>query len=711
MDKVFDRCKQINDIINRNEENLAREKLILLLDYINSHPEKKRIYEYYGQILNHLKRELGFYPYMEIEHAIWQDRYAYEYFTLPIGKNNKYLPIHREQSNVINKLLQGDSFLLSAPTSFGKSFIIDAFISIKNPLSVLIIVPTLALMDETRRRLQNKFSSKYRIITTPDTSFNSEESKIFIFPQERALSYIHKINYLDLFVVDEFYKIDSKFDKDRSPSLLKAINYFKNISKQMYFIAPNISAPSDDLKKYIKNIEFLKLDFSTVALKITDYSSEIPKITSKNKNALTIKQDKLLYILQQNIDKTLIYSATYNDINTLSDYLTKNINYNSQDNQLISSFSQWLVQNYGIHWRLPRLISKGIGIHTGRLHRSIAQLVIKLFEEDNAINIILSTSSIIEGVNTSAKNVIIWKTKNGTKNLDFYSYKNVIGRSGRMFKHFVGNVFLLDRPPQDASVTLSINFDDNLLLDYIENDEEEINNSQLKDKALSNSQKLFLLTGKNYHKIIESITNSDIQIKFGNLIVLITELEDDQFRQSLKHLQNKSFNNLYKILNLKIISTPDRYSYFVNFVSYISKNFNQPLPNQIEELRKKLFGSFSVDDYFQYEKIVTFDLAQLIADINIIVNILYPNDNIDLSWVATQFSSAFLPPNILLLEEFGLPRSISLQIQNKFDNDVIQNKNIQEVINYLNEKKLKIISLFDKDNFEYYILEHFYSGL
>ncbi|WP_107853582.1 DEAD/DEAH box helicase [Neisseria elongata] len=710
MDKVFKQCKDINDLININEEKTARDILIFLLDYINGHSKKKEIYEYYGKILNHLKRELGFYPYMEIEHAIWQDRYAYEYFTLPIGKDNEYLTVHREQSNVINKLLQGDSFLLSAPTSFGKSFLIDAFISIQNPLSVLIIVPTLALMDETRRRLQNKFSSKYRIITTPDAPFNPEEYKIFIFPQERALSYIHKIDCLDLFVVDEFYKIDSKFDKERSPSLLKAINYFKNISKQMYFIAPNISAPSNDLKKYIKNIEFLKLDFSTVALKITDYSSEIPKITNKNKKGLIIKQNRILHILQQNIDKTLIYSATYNDINILSDFLSKNINYNSQDNQLILNFSQWLVHNYGIHWSLPKLISKGIGIHTGRLHRSIAQLVIKLFEEENAINIILSTSSIIEGVNTSAKNVIIWKAKNGTKNLDFYSYKNVIGRSGRMFKHFVGNVFLLDRAPQDESVTLSINFDDNILLDYIENDDEEINNPQLKNRAISNSQKLFSLTGKKYHEIIESITNSDIQIKFEDLIALITELEDYKFRQSLKYLQNKYFNNLYNILNLKIISTPNKYSYFVNFVDYISKNFNQPIPKQIEELRKKLFGSFSVDDYFQYEKIVTFDLAQLIADINIIVNILYPNDNIDLSWVATQFSSAFLPPNILLLEEFGLPRSISLQMQNKL-NDVIQHNNIQEVIKYFNENRLTIISFFNKNSFESYILEHFYSGL
>lgn len=711
MDIVFKKCKDINDLININEEKTARDILIFLLDYINSHAEKKEIYEYYGQILNHLKRELGFYPYMEIEHAIWQDRYAYEYFTLPIGKDNKYLTVHREQSNVINKLLQGDSFLLSAPTSFGKSFLIDAFISIKNPLSVLIIVPTLALMDETRRRLQNKFSSKYRIITTPDAPFNPEEYKIFIFPQERALSYIHKIDCLDLFVVDEFYKIDSKFDKDRSPSLLKAINYFKNISKQMYFVAPNISSFSDDLKKYIKNIEFLKLDFSTVALNITDCSSEIPKVTNRNKNGLIIKQNKLLQILQKNSDKTLIYSATYNDINILSDFLSKNINYNFQNNQLILKFSQWLVHNYGIHWSLPRLVSKGIGVHTGRLHRSIAQLVIKLFEEENAINIILSTSSIIEGVNTSAKNVIIWKAKNGTKNLDFYSYKNVIGRSGRMFKHFVGNVFLLDRPPQDESVTLSITFDDNLLFDYIENDKKEISNSQLENKALSNSHKLFSLTGENYHKIIKCITNSDIQIKFEDLIVLITELDNNQFRQSLKHLQNKYFDNLYKILNLKIISTPNKYRYFVNFVEYISKNFNQPIPAQIEALRKILFGSFSVDDYFQYEKVVTFDLAQLIADINIIVNILYSDEHIDLSWVATQFSSAFLPPNILLLEEFGLPRSISLQIQNKLNIDVIKNKNIQEVINYFNDNKLAIISLFNKNNFEYYILEHFYSGL
>jgi reverse gyrase len=47
-----------------------------------------------------------------------------------------------------------------APTSFGKSFIIDAFIALKQPKNIAIIVPTIALTDETRRRLQRKFSNQ-----------------------------------------------------------------------------------------------------------------------------------------------------------------------------------------------------------------------------------------------------------------------------------------------------------------------------------------------------------------------------------------------------------------------------------------------------------------------------------------------------------------------------------------------------------------------
>src|SRR5690606_10289485 len=141
---------------------------------------------------------------------------------------------------------------VSAPTSFGKSFIVDSFISIKKPTNVVIIVPTIALTDETRRRLHRKFSSEYKIITTPDVPLS--EKNILIFPQERSISYADKLDRIDILVVDEFYKASAKFDKDRSPALLRAILKLGKKSHQRYFLAPNISSLKDNM--FTKDMEF-----------------------------------------------------------------------------------------------------------------------------------------------------------------------------------------------------------------------------------------------------------------------------------------------------------------------------------------------------------------------------------------------------------------------------------------------------------------------
>ena len=128
---------------------------------------------------------------------------------------------------------------MSAPTSFGKSFVIDSFISIKRPANVVILVPTIALADETRRRLHRKFAGEYKIITTAEQSLS--EKNIFIFPQERALRYAQVIERVDILIVDEFYKASKDFDQERSPSLIKAILTLSQIAEQRYVLAPNIA--------------------------------------------------------------------------------------------------------------------------------------------------------------------------------------------------------------------------------------------------------------------------------------------------------------------------------------------------------------------------------------------------------------------------------------------------------------------------------------
>ncbi len=74
--------------------------------------------------------------------------------------------------------------------------------------------------------------------------------------------------------------------------------------------------------------------------------------------------------------------------------------------------------------------------------------MIRAFEEGK-LNILLCTSTLIEGVNTAAKNVIVYDNKLKKKPLDFFTFNNIRSRSGRMFRHFIGHVFVFDEPPQE----------------------------------------------------------------------------------------------------------------------------------------------------------------------------------------------------------------------------------------------------------------------
>ncbi len=110
--------------------------------------------------------------------------------------------------------MDGESVVLSAPTSFGKSLVIDALIASGQYRNVAIVVPTIALIDETRRRL-SRFSPTYKVITR--VSQPLAERNLLVLTQERVLD-IEKLPDIDLFVIDEFYKLspDREGDADRA---------------------------------------------------------------------------------------------------------------------------------------------------------------------------------------------------------------------------------------------------------------------------------------------------------------------------------------------------------------------------------------------------------------------------------------------------------------------------------------------------------------
>ncbi len=697
--EIFETCHVVNDYLIANNEVMARNELIKLLDY-HARNEIE-----YTPLVNHLIRATGLFPYLQPENSSWEDRYVYEVFKVDIG--GKESTLHREQSSLLKRLVNGENIAVSAPTSFGKSFVIDAFISINKPNNVVIIVPTIALTDETRRRLYKKFSNQYKIITT--TEVELADKNIFIFPQERAMNYVNKIDSIDILIIDEFYKASSDYDKTRSPSLLKAIIKLGQKSKQKYFLAPNITSIGDNV--FTQDMTFEdKLDFNTVYLEKFDLYKEI------NKDEI-LKGQALLNILAETKTKSLIYAASYPQIDKVSNLLNENIPISQKP--LLISFSKWLTVNYGANWKLTNLIKRGIGIHNGQLHRSISQIQVKLFEEREGIDNIISTSSIIEGVNTSAENVIIWRNRKsgGNSILDSFTYKNIIGRGGRMFKYFIGKIYLLEAPPEEGATQLDIPFPDTILGD-IDADvyKASLNNEQIAKITVFKQEMYDILGKETYDRLLKE------NIFQSNNSDFIKETAK-QMKQNPAEWNGLSFLNsddteswdrlLWKIISLHPGEWGDgpygvQHKKFVAFVKVLVDNWGRTIPELLDELDE---DEIDIEQFFKLERIAAFNLSSLISDINILQKEIL-NNGTDVSPFISRVSHAFLPSVVYQLEEYGLPRMISRKLhQYGLVNFLDEELNIHKAIEmFHNIGKEKIFSLFI-DDFDKYIIEYFYDGI
>lgn len=693
-EQVFDRCHIINGLLIDNQENEARQELIKLLDYHNTNQLA------YNPLVNHLIRETGLFPYLELETSNWEERFIYNAFKVDVGEENP-LTLHREQSFLLKKLLEGKNIAVSAPTSFGKSFVIDAYIKIKKPNNVLIIVPTLALTDETRRRLYKKFAHEYKIITTSDVELS--DKNIFIFPQERAMNYINIVESFDIMIVDEFYKASSKFDKERSPSLIRAMIKLGAKSNQKYYLAPNITSLENN--PFTDDMEFIRLDFNTVFLEKHELYNQI-----KNNDE---KSEVLLEILSKNKGKSLIYAGTYSNIDSLTILFLAT--YEPVKNELLEMFANWLSKNYDFNWSLTKLVSREIGVHNGRLHRSLSQIQVKLFEEGEGIRNLISTSSIIEGVNTSAENVIIWRNRKGSAKLDDFTYKNIIGRGGRMFKHFIGKIYILEQPPEEGLTQLSIPFPDEILGDLEESKYDGLlTKEQVAKLKFYNDEMAELVGAKVYEELkSESIFQSSNSDLIKAIAIDLTKNPDEW--NGLYYLNEFKPENwdrlLYKVIKLQPGNWDCSYKTFVEFIKIMAYNWTKSIPELLKELEDYDVG---IDTFFLLERNVTYKFSALLNDLNTLQKRILKNKQYDISKFIKWCSNAFLPKVVFQLEEYGLPRMISKKIHESkvidfYDSDLT----IHKVVEKFNEigKKMTIETTSNLDEFDKYILNYFFDGI
>lgn len=691
--EIFEECAQINALIENSNKAEARSMVINLLDKL------RRDGNEYTPLINHVIREVGLFPYIDPKTALWEDQVVVEAFKANVGDETP-VTLHSAQSHVLKRLLLGDNIAVSAPTSFGKSFIVDAFIAIRQPENVVMIVPTIALADETRRRIEHKFSHKYKIITTTDATIT--ERNIFIFPQERSFAYLDKLEKIDMLIVDEFYKASSMFDDDRSPSLLSAIIELGRISRQKYYLAPNIHKIADNV--FTQGMQFMRLtDFKTVITK----AAKIYEKRRSDENVDEFKKNNLVNILQNNTAKTLVYAGSYNNINKVSTILADNLPY--KETSLLRDFNDWLKVNYGDSFSLCQLSERGIGIHNGKMHRSLSQIQVKLFECTEGLDTIISTSSIIEGVNTQAEQVIVWSNKNGLHKFDYFTYRNIIGRAGRMFKYFVGKVYLLEEPPVQENTTLTIDFPDEVA-ESLDSEDPGIEINQEQNNHIKEYEEFMMnaLGAENFRQIrkLSIFKSCDPRI----LKSLIEKLKANpnwprgyaalaatntyNWREPVLDVVSLLGDNMARLIKIAIWKMPDNWT------------------RSIAEVYSEL-SDISYEDLFSAERYLSYNLCSTLSVINILKKSFDPTSP-DISLFIGRAANAFLPKLVYQLEEYGLPRMISRKIQNSglinLEDDSVEISEIIKQFNNIGREKV-IQGLNNLLPFDKFIINYFYDGI
>lgn len=387
---------------------------------------------------------------------------------------NENMKVHKYQMRIMDLFQNGklNRYFLSASTSFGKTHIVFEIIKKMNYRNVVLIFPTIALLSENLEKLisddnYSYFKDKYKIHTLSEVT-EFETNNIFIYTPERFLSFKEKnpttIKF-DFAFIDEIYKIDNEYlldeevkENERDVAYRLSVFYALENNVDVLLAGPYIDFydsnkngynSSFDNFLYLNKIELLNYNqYEIVSKSYEDIKSkkhiDVDKYLEFDFET-NKKPDRLIEIVKkinEINENTIVYCSTRNYTETYATTLLESDVFNNHSDNDYSDFINHISKNFSRDWTIIKALKKGIGVHHGLIPKYIQKEIITLFNSGQ-LKVLLSTTTITEGVNTSAKNLIVLHSKKGDKELKKFDAKNIAGRAGRFLYHYSGRVIVL----------------------------------------------------------------------------------------------------------------------------------------------------------------------------------------------------------------------------------------------------------------------------
>lgn len=693
----FELFQAIANAINSTDcsaQTDGRNHLIKVIDVWNQVPTTMK------PMWEDLIESVGFYPYIEKFKMTVSDldaRIRQEYH------RSNYIfdkTLHSKQKELSDLVLSKQNVIVSAPTSFGKSLLIEEIVASGIYTNIVIIQPTLALLDETRIKLK-QYADQYKIIVRTSQEATEEKGNIFLLTAERVLEY-PALPDIDLLIIDEFYKLSKQREDNRANILnIAFLRLTKNPNCRFYLLGPNIDNISPGfLEKY--NAVFFKTDYSLVYTETEDRYDSV-----KKKQGGKVSNEDIFTVLDSADDQSLIFCSSPSTARKLAFAYCKYLEDQGIQKNADIPLIQWIHENLSVEWSLAHCLSNEIGIHDGSMPKHITTATIKYFN-DRKLKFLFCTNTIIEGVNTSAKNVIYYDDKIGTRDVDYFDYANIRGRAGRLMEHCVGKIINLKQPPEPNQLVVDIPaytqnpIDDEVLVN-IEKDEVKPFNMDRYQHFESLPKELQIILKRNAVSIHDQLELLPLiremmldpqkrgDIIWGALrdkrlyyhLYAIFELVKDRFVEgndknvlfSTGWMASQTTNYLYSNKSLRKL-IDDRISYVAKeFLKkekpdFVAEQFNlQQFTRDYPDAARQ-FADDAIETVFKFQKNwLQYKIPKWLNVVDSLQKYVAKELGIqpgDYSYIAEAIENEFIDANIRILAEYGVPSSAIRKILDRY---------------------------------------------
>lgn len=433
-------------MLNSDDSNVKKWGYRIIVIYCNKTKNYAPLYE--------IAINQGLYPIVKyIDNKVLDENH--NVFTelnsayLEIFKSgNVYFSEQQYRLNSFYSINKDNSISVVAPTSYGKTELIIKTIQECKNKNICIITPTKALLSQTRSRiLKAKIEWIHKVVVHPDMYNNNDENCVAVLTQERLLRLLKNnpslsFNYV---IVDEAHNILNSTNREEMLASTIIVLNKRNPQTAFKFLTPfinnsdnlNIKYTSYNLsdfiiKEYIKTEKIYLYDIrSNTGLSLYDqFINDWIHIDNEPTNQTSIQ-----FIVNHSSDKNIIYFNKPSDIEEYAREMIANLpdlELNDDLNKAIEHISQYIDPEY----TLVKCLRKGIIYHHGSVPDSIRGYIEFLFAKMPEIRYVITSSTLLEGVNIPASRLFIMNNKKGRSSLNGSAFKNLIGRICRFSEVF-----------------------------------------------------------------------------------------------------------------------------------------------------------------------------------------------------------------------------------------------------------------------------------